>query len=319
MNNEIKFDADRHEYKVNGVTYISATTLMKEYGLSVDYGTIPDAVLKKAAQKGKAIHKALEEHILGDTSMISLFDEVKMFDDYIRNRGIDPTTLIPEEIIADNKYQVAGTVDLQYVDGNDDVLADFKTTSALHMDAVAWQLSIYNYIKCKGDVMKYYFKKLKVFHFTGNRFRVVDIYTVEYDAVVALMETWLKREPVFNYVKPNKVILPTEEQLLTQIVNEIAVHKQAIEALDKEQALILSRVKDNFVKQKDYSFTNGVIDIKYVAPITRTSLNQKKAKEFITDNGGRLEDFMNTTTSADKATVKLSKKTKQADDADAID
>jgi|LGVF01.2.fsa_nt_gb hypothetical protein len=315
---KIIFNVARHEYQVNGVIYMSTTQLMKKYGLSVDYGTIPAAVLAKAAKKGNAIHKALEEHIKGDKTMIGLFDEVKLFDSFIKARGVDSTCLVPEEIIADNTYQVAGTVDLQYIDGQDDVLADFKTTSSLHMDAVAWQLSIYNYIKCKGDLLAYYFKKLKVFHFNGVRMYVKDVYTVDYDAVVALLETHKRRDKTYTYIKPNKVILPTEEVYLNQIMTEIKLHEDAVIKLKAESLIILEKVKKNFIKQKDYAFTNGVINIKYTGAIHRRSLNQSKAKKFITDNGGILETFMNETISADKATAKLCKQTSQDGDQDAM-
>jgi effector-binding domain-containing protein len=319
MSHKVNFDAANHEYTVNGVTYMSTTQVMKKYNLSVDYGNIPANVLANAAAKGNAIHKALEEHIKGDQAMIGMFQEVQYFEDYCIQRGIDPSTRVPEEIVADNNYQIAGTIDLQYIDGQDDILADFKTTSSLHLDAVAWQLSIYNYIKCKGDLLQYYFKKLKVFHFNGSKMYVKDVYTVDYDAVVALLEAHKRRDPVFNYVKPNKVILPTEEQYLTQILNEKELHEDAIKKLDKEAAIILEKVKDQFIKHKDYSYSNGTIDLKYVAPITRRSLNQKKAKQFIKDHGGNLDDFINETISSDKATAKLSKVTKQAGDAEAMD
>ena len=67
-------------------------------------------------------------------------------------------------MVYDDLYQVAGTVDFQYEEGGENIIADFKTTSKIHYDAVTWQLSVYNYLISKGDVLTYYFKKLKVFH-----------------------------------------------------------------------------------------------------------------------------------------------------------
>ena len=304
---KINFDAASHEYRVANKLYTSTTQLMKKYGLSPDYGTIPAAVLLKASKKGNAVHKALEEFIKGDLNMVTLFKEVELFNNHCVLTGMDPHAMIPEAVVFDQQYEIAGTLDVQYIHLADDIIADFKTTAQLHMDAVAWQLSIYNYLVVKGDMIAYYFKQLKVFHFTQGRLYVKNVRTVDFDAVVALLETHKRRDKVFNYVKPNLVILPTEETYLLQLLHEKKQLKEALNKIEDEEKLLLGRLKDNFKKHKEYSYRQGELSITYTDGTNKSSFSQSKAKEFIKDNGGDIDDFMSHSTGAPKASARLVK------------
>ena len=302
---KIEFNETTHEYKVANKVYISTTQLMKKYGLSPDYGGIPAAVLAKASQKGNAVHKALEEFILGNTSVSSLFKEVELFENYCKMRNLVVTDMIPEQVVFDQNYEVAGTLDLQYIDGQDGIIADFKTTSTLHMEAIAWQLSIYNYLVCKGDMIQYYFKQLKVFHFNAGRMYVKDVYTIDYDAVVALLDTHKRRDPVYTYVRPNKVILPTEETYLLQILNEEQIHKEELEKLAKEKSIVLNKIKTKFQQHKEHSYRNGTLSVTYTDGMNKAVFSQKLAKEFIEKHGGNVDDFIVHSTGPAKASARL--------------
>ena len=53
-------------------------------GYQPTYANIPASILNNAATKGKAVHKALELYIGGDTSMVGLLEEVSLFDNYVK-------------------------------------------------------------------------------------------------------------------------------------------------------------------------------------------------------------------------------------------
>ena len=114
------------------------------------------------------------------------------------NRNINLLLAKSEEVIYDDNYLIAGTVDWQYIDGDEDVIADFKTTSSIHWDSVSWQLSIYNYIKCKGDVLQYYLKKLKVVHMYNGKFSVREVPPIEYDEIVNLIIEYYYKNLLLN-------------------------------------------------------------------------------------------------------------------------
>jgi hypothetical protein len=305
----INFDEASHEYTRNGVLYISTTQLLKKYGLSVDYAGIPDAVLQKAASKGKAIHKGLELYIQGDKSMIGLLKEVELFDNYIQLKGLDIKQMTPEQVIYDDIYKIAGTVDLQYIDGALQYIADFKTTSSLHLDAVAWQLSIYSFIISKGDLMKYYFIKPQVIHFNLGKMYVKDIHTIDYDAVKALLQANLDGNPVFNYVKPNKILSDSEELLIKQLLNEKQQYEEGLKLVESELTIVLEKVKNEMEKHKEYAFRTPDINIIYTPEITRRSLNQTKVKNYIIQQGENIDDYYNESISAPaiKASIPKSK------------
>lgn len=303
----MNFDEVKHEYTHDGITYTSVTQILKKYGLSADYANIPKSILEKAANRGKAVHKGLELYIGGDQSMLGLLTEVDLFHNYVIARNINLKSAKAEEIVYDTHYEVAGTVDFQYIDGIDNVIADFKTTSSLHLDAVSWQLSIYNYLVSKGDLMTYYFNKLKVFHMVNGRLYVKDIHTIDFDAVKSLLEAHKRRDPVFNYTKPNRIMSDAQEKLIEQILIERESYQGAIDKLSSELNTVLTEIKDNMLKQKEYEHKTPVFKIRYNSPQHRKSLNKTKVVELINKYNLDIKDFENQTITKDGITVRLLK------------
>jgi hypothetical protein len=303
----MNFDEQKHEYTHNNIKYTSVTELIRKYGLSANYDGIPTDVLAKAAARGKATHKSLEEYVKGSQAELNITSEVDLLHNYVQTRGIDMATAKAEEIVYDDTYHIAGTVDFQYVDGPDRIIADFKTTSQLHVDAVAWQLSIYNYILSKGDIMTYYFNKLKVFHYTTSKLYVRDVYLVDYDAVKQLLETNQRGDATFNYVKPNVVVAPSDEQLIGQILTELMTHKEVVDKLESELNTLLDKVKTNMVNSNDYTFSNNTMLINYVHPQMRKSLDSNKVKQYLVTQGENLDDYMKETATKDGVKAVLRK------------
>lgn len=303
----MKFNEEKHEYSHQGSIYTSATQLLKKYGLSADYTGIPAAVLQKAATRGKSVHKALELFVGGDQSMLGLMDEVDLFNKYVTMSNIDLTQAKAEQLYYDTNYKIAGTVDFQYDLNNEHIVADFKTTSSLHLDTVAWQLSIYNFLVTGGDIMNYYFNKLKVYHFTSGRLYVKDVYTVDYDQVKALLEANLQGLPDFVYVKTTKVISDADVQLLSQLSKEIVAHQAVLDELKKQQDTVLSSVKEEMIKQKDYFYRSSEFDLIYTAPQIRRSLDNGAVKQYVADTGGDIEKLMKETTTKDGIRMRIKK------------
>lgn len=317
----MQFNEATHEYTKQGTSYISVTQLLKKYGLSTNYANIPASILNNAATKGKAVHKALELYIGGDTSMVGLLEEVSLFDNYVRVKNIDLTTAKSEEIVYNDQYKIAGTLDFQYydVDNNnilEDVISDFKNTSTLHYDSVSWQLSLYNFIKCDGDIIKYYFKKLRCFHFNSGKLHVREIATIDYDTVVALLEANLRGDTVFNYTKPNKIISKSEELLVSQVLSELNQHKAMVKKLDTELDKVLNKIKENMVNNQDYTFKSPDITIKYTFPQNRTTLDTQKVRKYLETQGEQVNNFMRVTTTKDGIRATLNTTTSTLDDDD---
>ena len=136
----LRFDEESHSYTEDGKRLISVTQLMEKHRLSPDYGDVPEKVLEEAAMRGKVVHKEIEEWIKkGEDGLTAELDRFRKWVDEIGAEHLESEVMM-------SKGNLAGTADLFFRLGEDTVIADIKTTSSIHMDAVEWQLSLYNYL-----------------------------------------------------------------------------------------------------------------------------------------------------------------------------
>ena len=299
MNNQdIIFDEESHVYTRNNTQYTSVTTLLKNYNLSANYTGIPQAVLQNAAQRGTRIHKMLEEYIKNKTYITD--DTLDAFIQYVNNRGINLSTAFSERVIYNDLYLLAGTLDFEYDDGNEHIIADFKTTSSIHWDAVSWQLSIYNYMVCNGDILTYYTNKLKVYHIPQGKFSVHEVPLIPYDEVEKLLTAQLTNAPYTYTPDPSVVIQPAECIVLEQIILEIDQYETILKELKRKRDLMLNSVKD---KMKDNFLmtlnVNNIFTFKYKLPSTRKAFDQDKAIKFLESHGEDLKNYYKTTNVSD--------------------
>lgn len=133
----IRFIEETHTYLLDDKPLISVTTLMQKHGIAPSYDGVDENVLKAKAERGTLIHKEIEDYCV--KGEVGFTDELSMFIDYAEENNLK---VLHNELLVHNDL-VAGTIDL--VLGNH-TIADIKTTSVLHLDAVSWQLSIYAYL-----------------------------------------------------------------------------------------------------------------------------------------------------------------------------
>ena len=161
----LKFDEKTHTYTINGNKLISVTQLMKKHELSPDYSNVDEETLKKSAEYGTIVHKELEDFIKKDSP--SFTNEVENFEAWVKENNLVDKIRASELKV--NNNIVAGTIDLIYGDDDELVIADFKTTSAIHRDAVSWQLSIYR------NLLGLDITKGQCIHIKGDLFEVIEI------------------------------------------------------------------------------------------------------------------------------------------------
>lgn len=140
----VAFDVVGHTYTLGGRTLMGVTSLMRKHGLSPDYSGIPATTLKRAADRGSAIHGVLQDCINGlyEEELASPAERelADMWLAFCHGRGLRPE--VSEYLVSDGET-VASKIDVILDDCS---LCDIKTTSELHMDALEWQLSIYAYL-----------------------------------------------------------------------------------------------------------------------------------------------------------------------------
>ena len=261
---------------------IGVTSLMKKYGLGADYSGIPVSVLNKAAERGSAIHALLEDYDNGKT--VSETPELKAY------RKLGLRVLASEYLVSDNDV-VASSIDkvLEAEDGYVD-LADIKTTSTFHADAVGVQLGIYAYL----------------FEMQNPGIKVRNCYGVHVrngKAKLVLVERWpegnvkelirWERDGVnpSDVKMMNQSCLPTlvdvigddDARMLVDAETHIAQAKAIVKAYEDKAAALRDRLicwmRDNHVSSVECSGGTFKMKDEYV----RESVDSKKLKEQFPD------------------------------------
>ena len=157
-NGKVTFEPLTHSYVCGDRLLIGVTSLMRKHGLSVDYSGASEKVLARAAERGTAVHRMLEDFDNGKPSVLSdvvsedgrvLLTQETM-EKILRNYSALGLKIIASEYLVSDNETVASSVDkVAETGGADEVdLLDVKTTSKLHMDALSVQLGIYKYLIC---------------------------------------------------------------------------------------------------------------------------------------------------------------------------
>ena len=259
----IEFNEEKHEYTLNGKKLISVTQLMKKHGLAPNYDNVPVEVLKNKAQRGSLVHKEIEEYL--KDKKFGFTDELYEFVEYLKNNK--NINALRSEFIVHNDI-VAGTVDLLIQEGESLVIADIKTTTKLHKEAIRWQLSIYAYLSGL-DI-----KSGRALHFNDG-LKVVEFELLPMEEVANLMECERCNQLYKKELDLSNNVLE-ELYKVEQVIKYYEDKKEEAEKQAKEmrQALMKAMEKANIS-----NFENDHIKITYVAPTVRKSIDSTRLKK----------------------------------------
>ena len=137
----VVFDSASHTYTLGEKQLSGITSLLDRQLFKDKYSGVPEEILRKAAERGTAIHEDCE---LADDGFgvdsIEVRNYLKLKED--NNLIIEDS----EYLVSDNEHY-ASCIDKVYrVDDNTFKLGDIKTTYKLNKEYVMWQLSIYAYL-----------------------------------------------------------------------------------------------------------------------------------------------------------------------------
>ncbi|MCF0201765.1 MAG: hypothetical protein HUK08_00230 [Bacteroidaceae bacterium] len=135
---EVVFEQLGHTYTLHGKQLQGVTGIVSWF-FPKTYNNIPEAVLHRAAERGSAIHAAIEMYESFDINM----GEFSELDDYKELKAVHKFDVaFTEHLVSDNE-NIASSIDIVMRDAE---ICDVKTTSSLHLDNVRLQLSIYAYL-----------------------------------------------------------------------------------------------------------------------------------------------------------------------------
>lgn len=136
----LEYFDDTHTYLVDGVIVPSITQILK-HKFGGKYSMVDSATLNRAADKGTAVHEAIEHYCI--TGGMGDLPEVRGFKFLQKQYGF---TVLDNEvpvILFDDEPIAAGRLDMVIYMDNQTGLADIKRTSALDKEYLAYQLNLY--------------------------------------------------------------------------------------------------------------------------------------------------------------------------------
>ena len=261
----IEFQDKGHIYTVNGdIASISVTELLAKHGLAPDYSGVSKAKLKESANKGKAIHKDLE-NVLNEAHYEPTTEQGKQFKQWVAE-NLDCG--VGEQLLGYEKdgMVIAGTADVMGITKDRTlIIGDHKTTAKLNREYVSWQVSLLDYFARKlGDEK------------VNGKMTVERLEKVEDSEIERLLDCEYNNT---IYERSCLVIdAELEKQYMQAEANFMAIEKQAKAAQDERDRLRGELLK-LFEAQGIKSWDNGKVLVTYIPPTDRLSVDSKKLKD----------------------------------------
>lgn len=280
QNKKVYFDELTHTYLMGEKELTGVTTMMKIMGVAPDYGDVPKEVLERAAARGGAVHKAIEQWCTGKPiSVEQEFAEV-VGEDLLAYKTTHIQPVANEYLVSDNAT-IASSIDIVADTGEPNTvdLIDIKTTSQVHKDAVAWQLSIYKHLfqlQNKGIRVA----RLWCLHIRDGKARMIEVEAVPENEVRRLLQCFADGE-LYNQ---EGIVLNDEQERAVKAIAEleaaiVSLDTQIKEKKAQQEALrggIISLMRSHNVKKweptPNLAFT-------YIDPTTRTSIDSARLKK----------------------------------------
>lgn len=269
----VTFDEDLHiYYTVDGKPLIGVTSLMKKHGLSPDYSMVPPEVLERAAERGTAVHRALQSYDDGDTVV---FDAtVKAYAKAMSMKGLQ---VIASEYLVSDGECVASSIDKVLADGS---LADVKTTAEPHYDSVRRQLSIYKHLfEAQNPGLKV--PHIYLIHVRNARVKIEELEPVDDAEVRRLLDCERDGLPYAPETQENGLIPldPSEEVQLVRLEREMADLAAKTAELKAVRDAIYAKLYDSLSRAKVKSIDRGAYKVTLVSPSLRESIDSARLKK----------------------------------------
>lgn len=186
----LEFFPESHTYLYDGIMLPSVTQIL---GVKYknDYASVPPAVLNNAAQRGTAVHKAIENF------NVSGYDDgseaVRNFKFLQKQYGFEVLdSELPIVLFKDDMPIACGRLDMTMLMDGETGIADIKTVSTLNKEKIAYQLNLY-----RIGLMQSYgvdAKFLKIIHLRDGIRKVIDCPVNEGMALEIIEEYYRSKE-----------------------------------------------------------------------------------------------------------------------------
>lgn len=272
------FDEDEHTYELNGKYLSGITEMLQRQLFPNEYDGIPMAIIKKAGEYGKSVHKSCE-----DFDSLWKNDGTQEVQDYIQICSDNNLVHEASEYNVSDGENWASNIDKVYRENDDTFsLGDLKTYGVLTPDKLEktrWQLSIYAYLfelqNKKAKVDRLFVIRLRNKMKKDGSFdhisEIVFVDRIPSEICKELLDTDLKGEQFVNPYSIPESIKVQEEHILELILTK--------EAVDAELSQIKSSILTQMEEKQIRTWITQKMRITRKLPTTRTSLNLPLLKE----------------------------------------
>lgn len=278
----IKFDDLMHQYWYDGHETISVTQLLSKHGLSPDYSNVNSKVLEKASERGKIIHKEIEEFV--NNGINPTTEEAKVCIELLKENNIQP---VKAEFMVANEM-LCGTVDLIGTTGDKIYIIDHKTGSTIHEESVRWQTSIYAYLLGIYDnvenVCCVHLPKSK--NYALKKYDLIDKKEIE-----KLLECE-KNGTVYNKANNFEIDIRNNFDLdnLKEISNRISQYEDDLKALKQQREIFKSKLLEKMQENNIWKINLFDLDLTRIKASQRKTINTSKLKEKYPDIAKEFEE-----------------------------
>ena len=137
----LEYFDDTHTYLYEGLMLPSVSRIL-ETKFNGEYKNVPPAVLNNAAQRGTAVHKAIENY--NNSGYDDGSEAVRNFKFLQKQYGFEVLdSELPLVIFKDDMPIACGRLDMTMLMDGETGIADIKTVSTLNKEKIAYQLNLY--------------------------------------------------------------------------------------------------------------------------------------------------------------------------------
>lgn len=258
--------------ELTGVTSILNAVIFRD-----KYTGIDADVLRNAADRGTAIHEAVQSYLTGKEFDLPedlqpfMIDAVQARGAWLQDEHRTFMTAAAVEYLVSDCKEVASKIDVVIEDGDGYAIADIKTTYQLDREYLSWQLSVYKYLFERQNPNS---KVTKLLAFWYNRQRkdwqIITIEDKGTSEVERLFNAWRNNE--FWGVSDTHTEYPAPVLSLAQFYADLEAQiKEATAKRDEFRERLQTAMQENNIQQiKTDGFTCTL-----VAGGTRASTDTK--------------------------------------------
>lgn len=293
---KVTFIEESHQYFIGKKELKGVTGTLIKKAFPDTYKNIPEAILKKAAERGGLIHNTFE-------TFCSIFDadikkypnpteELQAFHSMLVAYGL---RYVASEYLVTDGENFASAIDGIFADSEGNIyLVDYKTTATLHYDNVSLQLSIYaKWFEEQNPDLKV--KEIVCMWFKNGQSKFQPLPRVADYQIDDLIAAYLADDAEYQY----KVEVPEQFSALEQEFRLITARVDALKIKQDElKEKIMKMMEDN--KQK--SVKTQFASYSYVAATTKKTFDTKLFKDTEPDH---YEHYLKETTTKPSIRIKL--------------